>query len=169
MKKLNLLFGLFVAIILLSFTQIEINNEIANDPIVGTWELEKLQYNYPDGSVKEESFSKCYDKVRHTFNTDGTLNFIFPEIDDNTGNCSYNKKDFWTGTWKKIGDGKYKTFNVQKHPKSQKSTYTDSTEIYDFSNNGNTLKKLKNFKESGIIFESKNAPVSELATYKRIK
>ncbi|WP_250432390.1 hypothetical protein [Hanstruepera flava] len=172
MRKSKLLIGFLAIAFLMSISPISYKNESSNDKIVGTWELERLQTNYTDGTFSEKSFTKCYDRVRHIYNSDGTLNYIFPGIDNNTGKCHYNDTEFWTGTWEKIGDGKYKTSHIQKYPNSNKpSRYTETTIIYTFSRDGKTLKKLMDFKKAGIDFdtESNNPPISELATYVRIK
>lgn len=156
----------------MSFSKNDVGNESSKDLIIGIWELERLQNNYTDGTFSEKSLEKCYDRVRHIYYSDGTLNYIFPGIDNSTGECHYNDTDFWTGTWEKIGDGKYKTSHNQKHPNSKKpSSYTETTIIYTFSSDGNSLKKLMDFKKAGIDFDSNsdNPPISELATYIRIK
>lgn len=165
MKLFHLHFVIYAAIMApLTLTE---TNQTLKDPIIGTWELERLHYNFSDGSLIEEVFTKCHDKVRHVYMKDGTLNYIFPDIDNSTGECSYNNKEFWTGTWKRIGENTYQTEHKQ-HYTTTKSSFTDSMVVYKFSKDGTTLKTLKTYADSGILFDSEKAAISELASFRRM-
>ncbi len=162
MKVLNYAFLVFIGLCLLSTSKKNINSETLEDPIIGVWELVKIQYNFPDGTNKENKFYRCYDKARSIYRANGTLDHISPKIYNNTGECNFDVESYWKGTWKKIDDNRYSR-------KKLEDKYADTTEVYFFLNKGNTLKILRNYKDAGIIFNSNDAPISEYVTLNRIE
>jgi hypothetical protein len=162
MKRLNFLVLLFVGLFFLSAYKINIKEKAPQDSIIGIWETIRVRYNFPDETYKEDRLFRCYDRTRSIYHADGTLEYVSPSIDNNTGECNFDVESYWKGTWKKIDDNRYST-------KKLKNQYADTTEVYLFFNKGKTLKILRNYKEAGIAFGSSDAPVSEFVTLNRIE
>ena len=137
------------------------------DPIIGTWKIEKALIKHSNGTINEQTLNDCTKKIRHTYNPDGTLTFKQVKKDLKTNECIERAPDFWTGKWNKLKKGNYKTVHVHKYPHGQISGYSDSTDVYTFSNNDNTLVRLKDFKKVGILLDSTSTAVSEVITFTR--
>ena len=158
MKKITFFTFTFIGLLCLSASK----QKIPQDPIVGVWEFVKIQYNYPDGTHKAKKYYRCYDKTRSIYRANGTLDFISPDIYNDTGECNFGVESHWKGTWKKLDDNRYSQ-------KKLGNKYADTTEVYLFLNKGNTLKILRNYKEAGIALGASDAPISEYVTLNRIE
>jgi len=139
------------------------------DPLIGTWKIETSITNHSNGTKMEQTLNDCTKKIRHTYNSDGTLSFKMVREDLKTSECIERAPDFWTGKWNKLKKGRYKTTHVHKYPKGQISGYSDSTEVYTFTNNNNTLIKLTDFKKFGVLLEDSSTGISEVTTYTRVQ
>lgn len=168
MKMKKLLFLLVPTLLSISWIDLPTEPIIENDPIIGTWTFEKIYHVYPDGTKKEIALNKCVKKIRHTYNTDGTLSYKMFKTDKKAKRCIEKDKAFWKGKWKKISDNKYKLDHVRTYPSGYISSNTDSTEIYEFSNKNNTLIKYINYKRDGYAMHPDVKEIGEIKIFKRI-
>jgi hypothetical protein len=166
MKKFNFLLILLICSFLFSFESSENNT---SDPLVGTWKIDKLIINYSDGREVETDLSDCTLRRRYSFFSEGTLNYKMTTIDKETGECIMRSNEFWTGTWDSWSRNIYITKNVTTFPSGHVTSYSDSTTVYTFSNMNEILTKFNDYDKAGIIYEGKIRPVSESATFIRVK
>lgn len=160
----NLLVLLFTTVLFISCK----DSSTPTDPIIGTWKLEKKYYVYSGGVQKEDTLSDCNKRIRYTYNADGTLEyqlFLF----DKDGTCKETAKDFWVGNWKQINEYQYQLNHTRTFPTGEVSKSTDSTELYEFSKDYNTLTVRRNYEKAGIALHPNSKMLGELVVRKRIQ
>ncbi len=96
MKKLNLLFGIIIGIIILSCSS-ENDNNTNQNTIIGEWQQIKTIEVYFDGTEISEDLTQCEQQGRLTLNSNGILTSLrYYEDDEN--NC-FEDNTFVSGTW----------------------------------------------------------------------
>ncbi len=165
-KQIIILTFLFTIISCKNYNKIPTSNI---DPLIGTWKVKSTRINYSDGNIYEYTLTDCTEKARYTYNPDGTLFFKMFETNKKTGECKIRGTDFWTGKWSKIKQNRYETVHVHKYPSGQNSGYTDSTTVYIFSNQNNTLTKHTDYKKAGIAVDTTSKAISDTSIYTRVK
>lgn len=169
MKMKKLLFLLIPTLLLVSWIDLPTETITMNDPIIGTWAVKKTYYVYPDGTKKEKDLNKCVKKIRHIYNANGTLFYKMFGLDKKTNECIEKDDEFWKGKWTKINNNQYKLDHKRTYPSGYVSSNTDSTELYEFSNNQNTLIQHINYKKDGYAMHPNVKHIGEIRVYKRIK
>jgi hypothetical protein len=141
MKKLNLLLGILIGLTILSCSSDD-NNDSNLDPLIGIWKPIKEVETYVDNSTIDFDFSSCHQMSRYTFSENGTLNIVEFANDEITGNCEERTEPILTfGSWEKNSIGEYRLITTYTYTANQQS-YTDDDipDVFEFSNNNNTLK-----------------------------
>ncbi|QTD38212.1 hypothetical protein JL193_02580 [Polaribacter batillariae] len=77
---------------------------------------------------------------RYTFNEDGTLNIVEFANDEINGDCEEKTKPVLTsGSWEKNSNGKYRLITTYTD-NQQSYTDNDIPDVFEITNNNNTLK-----------------------------
>ncbi|MEH6535911.1 MAG: hypothetical protein V7719_05935 [Psychroserpens sp.] len=169
MKKLNLLFCILIGLSFLSFSYYCNKLDFSNDPIIGTWKMEKVVYTFSDKEPFENLLLKCSSSTQYKYNEDGTFYFQTFLLNDITEECTVPGNDYWIGTWEKGLNKTYKRSLAYNYNDQTQSKYNDSTDVFVFSNNNNYLQKITNYEKAGIAFDSESTNVSEIAFFIRIE
>lgn len=141
MKNLKSLFVIFLTISIFSCSSDD-NDNSNLDSVVGVWKPIKKVETYADNSADEVLFSTCQQMTRYTFFNDGALNIEEYAINEISGDCVLRTEPVLTsGSWQKNEDGQYRLITTYTYTANQNS-YTDDNipDIFEFSNNNNTLK-----------------------------
>jgi hypothetical protein len=168
MKNALFQIGLIIGIILLFSSNKVFEFESSTDPIIGTWKSIKTVYSFSDRPNEEVIILGCFAHSRWTYRQNGNLNFKRFKEDKKTKACIEQPNDHWTGTWKKSDQNVYVTNHSVKYSEKEIIQQSNTTNTYFFSNNGNELKILTNYKKTGVLLEDGSTRVSEHTIFKRI-
>lgn len=143
--------------------------EVAKDPIIGTWKMAKLVWEYEDGTIKDRALGKHALHKTFTYYGDGTLLFREYVYNDETDRFDLPGNEVTKGTWIK-GEG-------QEYGREMKRYYEDrlsssslhSSNVFVFSEDQNSMQIITDFEKDGIIFEGNNKPVKEVAYFVRMR
>jgi len=77
MKKLNFIFGVFIAFLILSACSKDDNNSNSNqDPIIGVWKpVKEVDVNF-DGTEDVYNITTCHQKSRYVFSENGEVSIV---------------------------------------------------------------------------------------------
>ena len=160
--------GLIIGIVLLFSSNKVFEFESSNDPIIGTWKSVKTVYSFSDKANEEVITVGCFANSRWTYLQNGDLNFKRFKEDKKTKACIEQPNDYWTGTWKKSDLNVYVTNHSVKYSEKEIIPQSNTTNTYFFSNKGNELKILTNYKKAGWLLEDGSTRVSEYTIFKRV-
>ena len=93
MRKLNLLCGLLIGLLILSSCS---NNDDSNsNSIIGVWKPVKEVDVCSTGSEQSSDYSACHQQSRYTFNADGSLTIVDYQLENGDCIITYNENGVW--------------------------------------------------------------------------
>ena len=110
MKKLNLLIGFLIVLIILSCSR---EDESGNqDPIIGNWNLKsEKKLDLDEVLISEESLSEC--EVRNIMTFSSNQGYTFSKfIDDPNGGCYDSVESISNGIWSYSSTNGYQIFGM---------------------------------------------------------
>ncbi|WP_157492079.1 hypothetical protein [Mangrovimonas sp. ST2L15] len=143
--------------------------EVAKDPIIGTWKMTKLVWQYENGTTKDRALGKHALHKTFTYYGDGNLLFREYLYNDETDRFDLPGNEITKGTWIKGEGQEYQREMKRYYGDKLSSSYPNSSRVFVFSEDQNSMQITTDFEKDGTIFEGDNKPVKEVAYFVRMR